>query len=42
MKNVTQSSTVEKVTAITNVRIFDGEKLLSPEMLSSMGKPLFR
>jgi imidazolonepropionase-like amidohydrolase len=28
MKNVTQSSALEKVTAITNVRIFDGEKVI--------------
>lgn len=42
MKNVTQSSTVEKVTAITNVRIFDGEKVIEPRNVIIQGKLLFR
>ncbi|OMF78409.1 MULTISPECIES: amidohydrolase family protein [Paenibacillus] len=40
MKNVTQSSTVEKVTAITNVRIFDGEKVIEPRNVVIHGETI--
>ncbi|WP_261304364.1 amidohydrolase family protein [Paenibacillus andongensis] len=40
MKNVTQGSALEKVTAITNVRIFDGEKVIESRNVVIKGETI--
>ncbi|MCY9665529.1 hypothetical protein M5X11_11230 [Paenibacillus alginolyticus] len=40
MKNVVQSSSEEKITAITNVRIFDGEKVIESRSIVIKGETI--
>lgn len=40
MKNVVQNSSAEKITAITNVRIFDGEKVIESRSIVIKGETI--